>query len=549
MQRIIDIHCHPTFKPMNRCYRHEGGYAWKPITFVSKWKNKCPGALDNQFLDLLAHDVTRSDQSNFRQMASANVSVAFVSLFPIEKEFLKPLKLNWLNIKNAVLCLTGFDALRREYYVNNLSDYFIELEKEYEALSMLHQECEAGTRWQSSGSRFFRVKLAYDVYDIEELDHNGTEVMHMIPTVEGLQSFLPPFADTGGPVDTDLLLGRLDTWKRPVRTPRFVPPLSIGINHHFYNGLAGHAESMKPTLIKLGIYNQGPVHFTQGFTPEGRKAVSKLLEWKEGLRRVIIDIKHLSGHARKEFYGLLSSAYGEEWGVFRQLPLLCSHTGVTTYQKLDSLIAAESNGSFKQKDRTSAFHEWPINLAEDEMGIIWRSGGLAGLQLDVKRISGEVAGKALTNKQASPQDQVMAIAANLLHMARAVVRSFPAGTMAHIAAGHESAGQSAESMAWDCICIGSDFDGMVSTLSHYNTSARFNELHRDLLHCFASGNDITLPTIGTVFTAQEADGLRFGLDWPIILDKVLFSNSMDFLKRYFHDEYLMHGTVTHPLSP
>ena len=86
--------------------------------------------------------------------------------------------------------------------------------------------------------------------------------------------------------------------------------------------------------------------------------------------------------------------------------------------------------------------------------------------------------------------------------------------------------------AWDHICIGSDFDGVINPLDTYPEAKYLSTLNEDLLShwsmMFHLHND-------------RYTRFKYGLTIDIILQKFLSMNARRFYSRYFTSEYLAAG--------
>jgi hypothetical protein len=69
---------------------------------------------------------------------------------------------------------------------------------------------------------------------------------------------------------------------------------------------------------------------------------------------------------------------------------------------------------------------------------------------------------------------------------------------------------------WDCICIGSDFDGQINTLDKITKATDFPRLKKNLKE---------------QLNEKRFNDLRQGLAVNVIADKICFTNVFEFLKR------------------
>lgn len=71
---------------------------------------------------------------------------------------------------------------------------------------------------------------------------------------------------------------------------------------------------------------------------------------------------------------------------------------------------------------------------------------------------------------------------------------------------------------WDCLCIGSDFDGQIDPINAFKKATDFDDWRTQLKKRL---------------NKPEADEIKLGLSTEEILDKVCFKNVYGFLERNF----------------
>src|SRR5690606_10738749 len=138
-----------------------------------------------------------------------------------------------------------------------------------------------------------------------------------------------------------------------------------------------------------------------GFEPErdlGLRITRELLDLDDDLeprggRRILIDVKHMSARARKEYYEAIVRPYNanyEHWSADKQarygrLPVLFSHAAYAGADTLDTLI--EKADREHDHYHVPPFYAWNINLCDEDIREVHASGGLIGLCFD-QRICG-----------------------------------------------------------------------------------------------------------------------------------------------------------------
>lgn len=263
------------------------------------------------------------------------------------------------------------------------------------------------------------------------------------------------------------------------------------LSHIPENNMATHAYGIKFLKDRLAL----PQGF--GITKEGYKLIDTaytMKSKKEGETidtPVLIDIKHMSYETRKQFY-----AYRK--GKYDHIPIIASHMGVTGYD-IDNWKGASSYKRKRKKEcfkvRTSrkiagvidqftfSFNPWSINLMDNDIVEVVKSGGLIGVSLDT-RILGFGKHKKRVPEFISDQDfraifkpkpsqieeepdeaeeteslelslnpdidrsdrHELYFCFNILHIVAVIQKNF------------------SQLDPWDFICIGSDFDGLISPL-------------------------------------------------------------------------------------
>ena len=266
------------------------------------------------------------------------------------------------------------------------------------------------------------------------------------------------------------------------------PPFFVAPAHHFRNYIAGHAYSL-PKVIRALLNQKEGVN--TGITELGLEVIGKLLDHK-----ILIDIKHMSRQSRRDYYQLLKSP------AYRNIPILASHTSVNGYPDVYSdADLEEDHGVFFGLD---------INIFDNEILLIARSGGIIGIQLDERRIASRQELKKVKNDL--PEEDKLRL-----------LSGFVWNQVAYIAILLDSADLS----AWDCETIGSDYDGMVDPLNGFWTAKEYKLLYDHLLiHARAY-----LAGPGQQFKLEENN-----ISAEEILDKLFSKNALHFLENNFNHE-------------
>ena len=153
----------------------------------------------------------------------------------------------------------------------------------------------------------------------------------------------------------------------------------------------------------------------------------------------------MSTTARKEYYELLDS--GDD--TFKDLPIIISHgacNGLTSF----------SNPVPGYPESAKLLNPASINFYDEELIRLARSGGIIGLQLDERRLANKATLK--NTKHSLKRHKIMHYRSELLW-----------NQLRHIATVLDSNGL----FAWDCMAIGSDFDGIIDPLNGFWTAEEF----------------------------------------------------------------------------
>jgi len=280
----------------------------------------------------------------------------------------------------------------------------------------------------------------------------GQDGITMVLTIEGAHAF-------GVDISLAERMARIDhirkNWAHPVFFVTFA--------HHFDNGLCGHANSFPRIATYVMDQTAGK---NEGFNAMGRAVLRHLLALDDGLvhdpaigYRMLIDVKHMSAKARKEFYDEVVEpcrALGDT------IPVIASHCGYTGVDTLQQLIDAQD----KEKDDVFApghFNNWNINVCREDLRMIVRTGGLFGLSMDQR-----ILGVHSDEKNAGGRNTIVAVWANV----RAVV---------HAVYTDPDIPEMDKPKIWQCLSLGSDFGGWIDPINNYATLLQYGQLRSDLI--------------------------------------------------------------------
>jgi microsomal dipeptidase-like Zn-dependent dipeptidase len=458
---LADIHVHPTLKPYP-----SGESIWKYLPERTEYCEKLPGPIRGGLSEL-----SKSSQFNLDKALIGNLRLVFASLYPVERDFFRVqrkhialrLFLKNRHLRPMAACVSGLPmdkvtSIFKRIEENRGIDYFREeLVKEYQYL--VNQ-----ANISQSSNKDFTIIGDYEEYDrIPKNDPNELDTIAVALTIEGAHAlgdysndhyFTTPYEQLSESEQIALKdsfdnnIDAMKGWNNGKHVPLFVT-----FCHHFWNQLAGHAKSfsnrpalsLKPGMDRLFDQSLGLNH---GITELGWFVIEKLLDDSE--RSVLIDVKHMSVKSRRQYYEYLESR--EE-----RIPLICSHAACNGWARFEDV---ENKGDNFGLDRDAYFSRWSINLTDDDIRAFKRQKGLIGLVLHEGRMPGRKA-KKLFNKlkgkemwSALRKEYVRLLLSNMFHIARLI--------------GDES--------AWEMICLGSDFDGLIDPFNTYDDGEKLDLL-------------------------------------------------------------------------
>lgn len=475
---FVDLHCHPNIKAFNSGKNKPKRNLWENIphpdadTGFMRWVRKSTA------------NILKESQCNFDQMIQGNLRVANVSLYPVERGFLRMRNVpNFLvggdRIEQMIEHITGMALDRVIVMKDNENRYFKDLVKEYEFV-------RDGQGPSPDGKASYQLVNNYT--ELQEALKKPNNIAVII-AIEGAHAL-----GTSTPVSSKMNQAELQEMMtdhiRQIKAWEY-PPFTMNMAHHFWNQLCGHSASFKRPMNGLVNQNKGK---DRGFTDLGRHVMRELLSRDNG-KRIIIDTKHMSVESRKEYYGFVTNY--NYLNPADKIPVVCSHAGVNGYKDLDS--SARQKDNFR-KAKNGNFYKWGINLSNEELNIIHDSEGLVGIMMDkgmlgghelIERIS------ALKDLEKQRHEYCRIIWLNIFQIIKAVGKP----------------------TAWDVMAIGSDYDGIIQHVDPYEGAGKYPLLRSDLIAYLEETNLL-----------KE---LWYGHTPKQLVDKFTHQNAMAFYKKFF----------------
>jgi hypothetical protein len=422
---IVDIHIHPTLKPYgNSFYGNTNPMIANNVACI--WSTDKNTEMDKVFENTLG--ISRYRQSDFTTLTQGQVKICIVSLYPIEKQFIM---LKNKNLKFAQDYLAQFASLFGKKRIEAITDenfnYFEDLKKEYAFLTKLNSKPAIG------GSLFYTL-----LDNTKKLDSETNLIV--IPSIEGCHCFCEgnDTQDSNNWKNIEANVAIVKNWSSP--------PIFVTLAHHFYNGLCTQAKSLFDTAGELLDQSYGmrdfdiiPADGLPAISETGLLLIDLLLSQKNG-KPILIDVKHMSKEARNKYYHLLETKYSTQ-----NIPVIWSHGAVNTIEKNE------------------------INLDLEDVKKIYETQGLIGIELD-QRILGynrkrfkKWFGRIFkSNKKESYED------------------AFYFWEQIRIIAEYAYTNKLSDN-PWKCICLGSDYDGVINPLNQYRDASTLSLLYLNLI--------------------------------------------------------------------
>lgn len=492
MKKFADIHCHPTLFPYSR-KRGGGNLIETSIWFQDKTKIK------NRNTSL-----PRFSQTDLTSLSKGNVKLVFAALYPIEQNWFSNSSIR-KTIGQLAQIVTHFSQRRISQIQSNKYNYLDELLYEYYFL--LKQIRIKKDIFKDEQLKTVQAIIPKNIEEFEKYINDDDSII-IIPTIEGMHSLI-----NGNNIDLEDISSKEIIESIKMIKNLIFPPLFITFAHHFYNGLSGHTKSLNPQN-KLQSFMFKLVDQTYKINEDinevGKDAILNLLsigKFKDCGRRILIDAKHMSIPSRRTFYKIITDHNTNNPDDI--IPIIHSHTA---YSGFDSLETLEQIFDLDQQfyNDSYLFNPSTINLADEEVRIVFESGGLIGISLEEKLISGKI-----TLDQAKKKFDKNATDEMRLYWAKQILRNI----LGMINAVIEQEDIKNKEKIWDIFAIGSDFDGFIDPVDAFVTSEEFSSLEHFLYLALEKHRNF--------------ERINFGLTAEEIIKKIMFQNAIDFIKKHY----------------
>jgi microsomal dipeptidase-like Zn-dependent dipeptidase len=476
--QFIDLHVHPAMKPLGKSFNNKAG-----INQVSRtrkdsiWHPDPPTLIDK--LSNIALTLTKFRQADFTSLIKGGASIVCISLCGLEKEFLMTKLGTGLPGDLLTNFIVGIGKKRIDH-IQKMKEYFPDLEMEYDFYKQLDgHKTKVNNKW-------VQYKIVSSFSEIDYDVDSEIETVYVILTIEGANVFNSGLKMMGKDANEKEILANIDKVKNWDHKLFF-----MGMNHHFDNEMVGHAQSLNGIVSKVIDQSEG---MNKGFSELGWKVLKKLLDDADG-KRILIDLKHLSVQARKEYYKFLEDEFANEI-----IPLIVSHGAVNGLKSFEEKIEEDlfNYGKFQSDD---------INFFDHELIRIAKSCGIFGIQFDERRVGSKTelkkTGPSLRRRKMLFSKSKL-IWNQIQHIAEVLNRN--------------------DQYAWGIQSIGSDYDGMVNSLNGFWTAEDMplfdSYLEKHAYNFIASEQSDNLKNYNKIKASD-------------IVERFMHGNAYEFLKRNF----------------
>ena len=522
----FDLHCHPGLKTL---FQLQNGRQESP------WENMNPK-------DGIIGNILESQASLKMLAEDSGVSLVCITLHPPEIGMI-----DQVIIKLAALL--GYPTLlnrdRLEEMISQQCTYQMTFKQELANLMAAPLDEEGNPI--KKNIKFLKIG--------ESFDANIPETLQVIFNLEGGHIF---YDQKNNVKDIAAVIGNLNDFLNKGFKVLYLTPTHLTPNQ-FITHAYGNKILTKGRLLPKGL----------GITPYGKQLIDHAYE-----KDLLIDVKHMSLVSRRIFYQYRRLHYPDK-------PIIASHVGFNgnywKFFKDDILYQDQKSYGYKTTivplpgviDGTF-FYPLTINLYNDDIREILASGGLIGLNLDVRILGGKVIPNKDEKEFFSREEFELLTNQNVETLIAGLVTSLENETINNgdtsIDASNEEGQELAEikdaraeidEMAattapehqrknytahlrlilnhilhiykftkdeglpspWDHICIGSDFDGLVEAVDCCRNATEFEALAQSLTR---------------ELTKIVTDGFKYdlGLTPKQIIDKLMFSNAVEFINKH-----------------
>lgn len=522
---FFDFHCHPVFKHL-LSPNSDQLTAWDDLKVKLKI-GKLFGRETEIGINSLFNGVFNS-QSNLKQMQKGGVNLAGVALYVVENQIAKGI-LERKIANSGKINLIDPERMKQLEPGNN---YYSWTKRTMDAI-LANKTAPAGSG-ASAGANFKFIN------NIGEYNMNDLKTVHGVLILEGLHNFCNDPLSATAEADFD---DNFNDFKARYKTRI----LAVNIPHMQDFPCANHAFGMQFIKEEM-FYPKG-----KGFSNWGKNAIKKMYD-----NGILIDVKHMSYYTRTQ----LIAQRGMQG--YEDIPIICTHAGLTGCHSNDRYKYLQTRPKLTNNVwriryykpygtvQNASFNRSSINLYDDEILSILNSGGLIGISMD-QRILGypteNIAYKIneppydqeyIDSGEADiffrgfanpgdvpfyvPQDDVMTgdDVADHEQMGFEYHYYYFLNQVFHILTVAKKNGIPVKKAA-ACICIGSDFDGLINSLDCCINSEQLAGFKTEL-----RWRIVQRPTFWKTLSIKKEE-----IDPDELLDGIFFNNAYNFLQKFF----------------
>jgi microsomal dipeptidase-like Zn-dependent dipeptidase len=467
-------------------------------------------------------------QGDFIKLSKGGVRVLFLSLYPVEQGFLTfhPLGLETGDITDALAHLIlNMPKKRADEIQKYEHDYYADLLSEYNFLQKFADPYTKNIRLNLFRHKKFKYRIVANFDELNSIlnldsDFNSNpesdDTIAVILTIEGAHSLGAGQLNTAALDYNDLspvLKDNIAKLKKlgPPGKEGIHCPFFISLSHHFWNQLGGHAVSLWKVLRKVFNQNTG---INEGIKELGKLVIDEFLS-KDNGKRILIDVAHMSIRVRQWFF--YTYLPERELRTGEKVPVIISHTGVNGFA---TLAESEMHGTpetihdvadelYKYSKK---FNPWDVFISDEEILIIHKSGGLIGLNID-ERI---MMGKEVLDKTKKLIKWKMPWIADIIWIEPLIEEILHIARLIYLQTQDET-------VIWDNICIGSDYDGMITPIKAYRNAKSFPKLEKMIFE-----------RLRKKISSERLLTNKSDSEIREITKKILWKNSLRFLKKHYN---------------
>lgn len=477
--KIIDMHAHSSLQPYGQMFKKNPSK--QDLKRMSLWFYNPP-----KFLKGLGEKlgISAYSQANFFSAGRGNVRVVGVSLYPPEVAFFKN-KLPHFPGNGLENMITRYSADRIDEIESGQYDYFKDIEGQYEFMQRFNQSRSPNDNYNCIIARNFEdVKKAISQIDtytvVGVLNIEGGHALGCGYPKQERQELTP--AQKKAIIEHTKIL---KSWHYPIFYLTFC--------HHFYNQLCGHSKSLPDKLAKIIDQSYGE---NLPLTPFGEEVIELLLDKTEG-KRILIDIKHMSIEGRKRYLQMLDEIKAQTGEV---IPLIYSHGGANSRKDYTASVKQAQNPNLNPAD---------LGLFDQELIAIADSEGFIGLNVDQRVMSSEHYAKKVKRKVRFKKKSVR----------KKWWSSIIWNNIQYIAEVLYKAGR----QPWDCMAVGSDFDGAINPVNYFLQLSDMPELASYLKKHLED----YYKSSACIFAEEDRE------DPEVVIEKICYKNAYRFMERHF----------------